>query len=206
MINRYYKNSTECNGLDANKVHLLIGRKETELTEIVGSCLLSGNEVECHSYDSKDIIFYITNGSGVIRLAEKTYVVKKRNLVYIPAGVACQISASADSYIGYILFHIFDQVNAEPETSFAGNGGDEKTNNTVQKDSWEHTKNHLAEPISLSDPDQGKVYEFGSNTTTLLLERNHTNNVELALIRWPEGSRGTMAAHKDKEQCYREKV
>jgi quercetin dioxygenase-like cupin family protein len=54
----------------------------------------------------------------------------------------------------------------------------------------------------LMDPDQGKVYKFGSNTTTLLLERNETNGVELGLIRWPEGSRGAMAAHKDKEQTF----
>jgi quercetin dioxygenase-like cupin family protein len=54
----------------------------------------------------------------------------------------------------------------------------------------------------LKNPNEGKVYDFGSNSTTLLLERNETNHVELALIRWPEGSRGAMAAHKDKEQTF----
>jgi mannose-6-phosphate isomerase-like protein (cupin superfamily) len=203
MINRYYKTNIECNGSDANKVNLLIERKETELTEIKGGCLFSGEEEDCFSHDSRDLIFFITHGTGTIKLSEKIYSVKKGNLVYIPACTAYQISASTDSCIDYIQFHIFDQVSAESDSVFSkGIGKKEQTAKTAENDKVKIIKNHLAEPICLSNPDQGKVYEFGSNTTTLLLERNNTNNVEFALIRWPEGSRGAMAAHKDKEQSF----
>jgi mannose-6-phosphate isomerase-like protein (cupin superfamily) len=47
-----------------------------------------------------------------------------------------------------------------------------------------------------------KVEGADRNTITLLIERNETNMLELALIRWPEGSKGAMAAHKDKEQTF----
>ena len=46
----------------------------------------------------------------------------------------------------------------------------------------------------------GKVYEFGSNSSNLLLDRCEANKCELTLASWPEGNKGALVAHKEKEQ------
>jgi len=49
---------------------------------------------------------------------------------------------------------------------------------------------------------KGKLYEFGSNTTRLLLDRTETEGFETVLVSWPNGNKGAMVAHKEKEQTF----
>ena len=48
----------------------------------------------------------------------------------------------------------------------------------------------------------GKKYDFGSNFTYLLLDRNETNRLEFVVVQWPPHSKGAMVAHKEKEQTF----
>ena len=56
--------------------------------------------------------------------------------------------------------------------------------------------------IYFENLDAGKVYNFGSNTAKLLLERNQTNRNELMEILWKPNCKGAMVAHPDKEQSF----
>jgi quercetin dioxygenase-like cupin family protein len=49
---------------------------------------------------------------------------------------------------------------------------------------------------------EGKQFDFGSNSTRLLLDRNETNRLEFVVVSWPAGSKGAMVAHKEKEQTF----
>ena len=57
-------------------------------------------------------------------------------------------------------------------------------------------------PRFFPTPFEGKEYDFGSNSTILLLDRNETNRLELVLVRWPAGQKGAMVAHQEKEQSF----
>lgn len=197
MINRFYKNGIERMESIASSCEILLKREETELSEIVGNCLSAGNKEDYVQHEDKDVIMYVTQGAGVLQLGESSHALNKGNLLYIPAGKSYLVSATNDMGFGYVQFSIFNTVNLHFKSPYTNNGKDTAAINANRKG-----QNVLAKPILFSNPDQGKVYEFGSNTTTLLLERNQTNYVELALICWFEGRRGAMAAHKDKEQCF----
>jgi mannose-6-phosphate isomerase-like protein (cupin superfamily) len=181
MINRYFKDKEfqEVAGLD--RIRVLIDRNETEKTETGWNCWKPALEGPVQRHNEKDLVFYITEGAGSIRLGDQSFPVKEGNLLYLPSGTSFRVLTNEDSSLCYLLYTIF----MDPS-----------------KKGLQGPSDPLREPIFLKDADQGQVYEFGSNTTTLLLERNKTNRVELALIRWPEGSRGAMAAHKDKEQTF----
>mgnify|MGYP001823234216 CR=1 FL=1 len=181
MINRYYKDREKQYGKGLNSIRVLIDRSETEKTETGWSFWKPALAGPLQEHKGRDLVFYIMEGAGEIRLGDQLIGLKQGNLLYVPDGVQHQILTQEDDSLSYILFTVFN----DPA----------KQDSNAQID-------QIREPIFLRNTDQGKVYEFGSNTTTLLLERNRTNKVELALIRWPEGSKGAMAAHKDKEQTF----
>jgi mannose-6-phosphate isomerase-like protein (cupin superfamily) len=55
---------------------------------------------------------------------------------------------------------------------------------------------------NVEDIHQGRVFDFGSNTSSLLLERNETRRCEVTLVTWPKGNKGALVAHKEKEQTF----
>jgi mannose-6-phosphate isomerase-like protein (cupin superfamily) len=181
MINRYFKERKRQDVAGLNKFRILINRSETEKTETGWDYWQPALEGAVQRHTGKDLVFYIIEGEGEIRLGDQIVPMKEDNLLYVPDGVLHQVLTQQDTPLCYMLFTVF--------------------NDPSKEESIAHV-DQIRKPIFLQNPDQGKVYEFGSNTTTLLLERNKTNKVELALIRWPEGSKGAMAAHKDKEQTF----
>jgi len=208
MINRYYKEGEKLDVAGLNTITVLIDRSETELTEIGWNCWRPSLDGPPHKHNDKDQVFYVTDGEGKIRLGGKSYPVKKGNLVYVPAGTVHQTITVGSEPLCYMLFNIFNNPSKEGHATFADHIEKVKM---VRRQQAETGRAEIDEqlppgevkaPKFLNNPDEGTLYEFGSNTTTLLLERNETNGVELALIRWPEKSRGAIAAHKDKEQTF----
>jgi len=208
MINRNYKDGDKLDVAGLNTITVLIDRSETELTEIGWNCWRPDLDGPPHRHNDKDQVFYITSGEGTVRLGEKLHPVKEGNLVYVPAGTTHQTITKAEGTLCYMLFNIFNNPSKEGHATFADHiekvaqvRKQQAETGQAEVDDLDSREDVKAAKF-LEDADQGKVYDFGSNTTTLLLERNETNGVELALIRWPQGSRGAMAAHKDKEQTF----
>lgn len=208
MINRYYKEGVKLDVAGLNEITVLIDRSETELTEIGWNCWRPNLDGPPHKHNDKDQVFYITNGKGMVKLGEKSYPVGPGNICYVPAGITHQTITVGEGSLCYILFNIFNNPSKEGHATFAEHIEKVKEIRKKQTESGKVDMDEELPPEKIktaqlfNDPDEGKVYDFGSNSTTLLLERNDTNLVELALIRWPEGSKGAMAAHTDKEQTF----
>jgi quercetin dioxygenase-like cupin family protein len=208
MINRFYREGEKLDVAGLNEITVLIDRSETELTEIGWNCWRPELDGPPHKHNDKDQIFYITNGKGIVKLGDDSHEMEEGNLAYVPAGTVHQTITTGKDPLCYILFNIFNDPDKEGHATFKDHIEKVKQ---IRKQQAETGKAEMDDELPpdmikpsryFQNPDEGKVYDFGSNSTTLLLERNHTNNVELALIRWPEGSRGAFATHKDKEQTF----
>jgi quercetin dioxygenase-like cupin family protein len=208
MINRKYKDGEKLDVAGLNTITVLVDRSETELTEIGWNCWRPDLDGPPHKHNDKDQVFYITDGEGTVRLGETLHPVKVGNLVYVPAGTVHQTITKGEGPLCYMLFNIFNDPSKEGHATFADHIEKVREVRKQQAETGTAEVDEILPPEKvlaakfLDNADQGRVYDFGSNTTTLLLERNETNAVELALIRWPQGSRGAMAAHKDKEQTF----
>lgn len=208
MIIRFYKNGQKLDVAGLNEITVLLDRSETEFSEIGWNCWKPNLDGPPHKHNDKDQIFYITDGIGIVKVGNKKHNVKSGCMVYVPAGIVHQTITTGDEPLCYILFNIFNTLGKEGHDSFADHIEKVKQIRKQQAETGivtvdeEETLPHIKASKFLSDVNDGKLYEFGSNTTTLLLERNETNRVEFALIKWREGQRGAMVAHKDKEQVF----
>lgn len=208
MINRFYKNGQKLDVAGLNEITVLLDRSETEFSEVGWNCWRPKLDGPPHRHNDKDQIFYITDGVGQVKLDKKAFDVKPGCLVYVPAGTVHQTITTGDQSLCYILFNVFSSQSKEGHATFADHIEKVKQIRKQQAESGNVTVDNeevlpdIKAHKFFSDVHNGKLYEFGSNTTTLLLERNETNRVEFALIKWREGKRGAMVAHKDKEQVF----
>lgn len=208
MINRYYKEGQKLDVAGLNEITVLLDRSETEFSEIGWNSWRPNLDGPPHKHNDKDQIFYITDGVGKVKLGEQEYDVEPGCLAYVPAGTIHQTITTGDEPLCYVLFNIFNTNDKEGHASFADHIEKVKQIRRQQAESGnvsvdnEEVLTDIKSHKFFTDINDGKYYDFGSNATILLLERNETNRVELALIKWPEGSKGAMVAHKDKEQIF----
>ena len=208
MINRYYKKGQKLDVAGLNEITVLLDRSETEFSEIGWNCWRPNLDGPPHKHNDKDQIFYITDGVGKVRLGNKVFDVKPGCMAYVPAGMVHQTITTTDEQLCYILFNVFNTQDKEGHVSFAEHIEKVKQIRKQQAESGsvfadgEETLAEVKDCKFFTDVNDGKVYEFGSNTTTLLLDRNETNRVEFAVIKWREGQKGPMVAHKEKEQIF----
>lgn len=208
MIIRFYKEGQKLDVAGLNEITVLLDRSETEFSEIGWNCWKPNLDGPPHKHNDKDQIFYITDGIGIVKLGNKKHTVKSGCMVYVPAGIVHQTITTGDEPLCYVLFNVFNTQGKEGHASFADHIEKVKQIRKQQAETGivtvdeEETLAHIKASKFFPDVNDGKLYEFGSNTTTLLLERNETNRVEFALIKWREGQRGALVAHKDKEQVF----
>jgi len=208
MINRYYKEGEKLDVAGLNEITVLIDRSETELTEIGLNCWRPELDGPPHKHNDKDQVFYICSGEGTVKLGSASFRVKEGNLCYVPAGTPHQTITTGKEPLCYMLFNIFNDPSKEGHASFADHIEKVKEIRKKQAETGNISMDEELPPSTVkpakffNNPEEGRVYDFGSNSTILLLDRNETNLVELALIRWPRGSKGAMASHKDKEQTF----
>ena len=209
MINRYFKNGEQLDVAGLNKITVLLDRSETELTEIGLNEWRPNLDGPPHKHNDKDQVFYITSGTGIVRVDPLEFDVKEGCLVYVPAGRVHQTITTSDEPLVYLLLNIFNDPKKEGHASFkdhiekvkqirkrqaeSGKAGD---------DSEGELKVEKKSPKFFSSVYEGKEYEFGSNSTILLLERNETNNFELVVVKWPPFNKGAMVVHHEKEQSF----
>jgi len=208
MIHKFYKDGEKLDVAGLNEIIVLIDRSETELTEVGWNSWNPKVNGPPHKHNSKDQIFYITDGIGKIKLGKKTYDVKPGDLAYVPAGLVHQTVPSGNKPLSYMLFNVFNNPEKEGHATFADHIEKVKYIRKQQSESGdsnvidEETLAEVKMAKFINNIYDGKKYDFGSNSTILLLDRNETNRCELALVSWPAASKGAMVAHKDKEQTF----
>jgi mannose-6-phosphate isomerase-like protein (cupin superfamily) len=208
MINRYYKKGQKLDVAGLNEITVLVDRSETELSEIGWNSWRPNLDGPPHKHNDKDQIFYVTDGVGKVKLGDDVFDVKPGDLAYVPAGLVHQTITTTEVPLSYMLFNIFNGESKEGHASFADHIEKVKM---IRKKQAETGNYNVAEENVLTDIKPGKFindiysgkrYEFGSNSTILLLDRNETNRCELTVVSWPSGSRGALVAHKEKEQTF----
>jgi|GEM_PF-712382 len=209
MIHRHYTKGQKLNVADLNDMIVLIDRTETELTEVALNTWRAGLIGPPHRHDQKEQIFYITSGTGMVKVGNENFNVKPGCLVYVPLGVEHQTIASDHEALHYILFNVFNNPEKEGHGTFAehiekvklirkqqAETGNSSVENAEQSKASNKTPKHI------DDLNKGKLYEFGSNTTRLLLDRTETEQFETVLVSWPKKNKGAMVAHTEKEQTF----
>jgi len=208
MINRYYKKGQKLDVAGLNEITVLVDRSETELSEVGWNSWRPNLDGPPHKHNDKDQIFYVTDGVGKVKLGDEVYDVKPGDLAYVPAGLVHQTITTTDVRLSYMLFNIFNRQSKEGHASFADHIEKVKM---IRKEQAESGNFNVVDEEILTDVKPGKFindvysgkrYEFGSNSTILLLDRNETNRCELTVVIWPSGSRGALVEHKEKEQTF----
>jgi quercetin dioxygenase-like cupin family protein len=123
---------------------------------------------------NKEYIFYVLEGKGNILAGENKTEVSKGTFVYFPVKTSWKVESSNEHPLKHLLLTI--PVNQESSSQ-----RNLKIVNDIMK---------------------GKVYEFGSNSTILVLDRAETEQCEVTVVSWPPRHRGAMVAHNDKEQTF----
>jgi mannose-6-phosphate isomerase-like protein (cupin superfamily) len=209
MIHCYYKEGQKLDVAGLNQITVLIDRSVTELTEVALNEWPSGLEGPPHLHAEKDQVFYITAGKGNITVGEQDYEVQPGCLIYVPAGVIHRTITTSEEPLAYILYNVFNDPEKVGHASFADHIEKVKEIRRRQAETgqYEIAGAEISEESDkqgkfFSDIKSGKVYDFGSNSTILLLDRSETNRIEFVLVQWPPGNKGAMVAHKEKEQTF----
>jgi len=209
MIHRYYKDGEQLDVAGLNQITVLLDRSETELTEIGWNQWRAGLEGPPHKHDDKEQLFYVTSGVGVVTVGKEDFVVKPGNLIYVPAGVVHRTNVTGGETLAYILFNIFLGANKEGHATFAEHIEKMKSIRRQQADTGraDVDDSSTAPPSVKKGKFIANVYdaprfEFGSNSTLLLLDRPETSGFETVVVQWPPHSKGALVAHKEKEQAF----
>lgn len=209
MICRNYREGEQLKVADLNRIVVLIDRSETALTEVGWNIWRTSLVGPPHFHNEKEQIFYITSGVGKVVVGTEEYQVKPGSLVYVPAGTVHQTIVTGAEDLTYLLFNAFLSESKEGHASF--------------KDHIRKVKNIRKQQAETGHPEvrgksgqgrdeqsgkffpniaQGKLFEFGSNITRLLLDQAETQRCEAVVVIWPKGNRGAMVSHKEKEQTF----
>jgi quercetin dioxygenase-like cupin family protein len=209
MICRHYQTGQQLDVAGLNVVTVLVDRSETELTEVGWNRWRKGLEGPPHSHEAKEQIFYVTDGEGFVVVGPARYAVKPGSLIYVPPTVVHQTIVTGDAQLSYFLFNAFLDASKEGHASFADHIAKVKEVRRQQAESRQaavpgaNARGVTDRPGKhVEDVHQGRIFDFGSNTSTLLLERNETRRCEVTLVTWPKGNKGAMVAHREKEQTF----
>jgi mannose-6-phosphate isomerase-like protein (cupin superfamily) len=209
MICRQYQKGQKLDVAGLNVVTVLVDRSETQLTEVGWNVWRKRLEGPPHSHEAKEQVFYVTDGEGIVVVGPARYAVRRGSLIYVPPAVVHQTIVTSDAPLSYILFNAFLDASKEGHASFAEHIAKVKEVRRQQAESQQagvagaDTQRDFNHPGKhVENVHHGKVFDFGSNTSTLLLERNETRRSEVTLVTWPKGNKGAMVAHQEKEQTF----
>ncbi|MBE0652386.1 MAG: cupin domain-containing protein [Bacteroidales bacterium] len=123
---------------------------------------------------NEEFICYVLEGEGSISSENTKTELRKGTFVYLPSHIDWQLESIKDKPLKHLLFSAL--LNREPSTQ--------------------------RQPKVVHDIMGGRRYEFGSNSTILVLDRAETEQCETTVVSWPPHNRGAMVAHNDKEQTF----
>jgi mannose-6-phosphate isomerase-like protein (cupin superfamily) len=209
MICRHYQDGQQLDVAGLNVVTVLVDRSETQLTEVGWNRWRKGLEGPPHSHEAKEQVFYVTDGEGIVVVGKARYAVRPGSLIYVPPAVVHQTLVTGDAPLSYLLFNAFLDASKEGHASFADHIEQVKAIRRQQAESQQASVAGVEARVvtdglgkHVEDVHRGRVFDFGSNTSTLLLERNETRRCEATLVTWPKGNKGALVAHKEKEQTF----
>ena len=209
MIRSHYQKGQKLDVAGLNVVTVLVDRSATQLTEVGWNRWSKGLEGPPHSHEAKEQVFYVTDGQGTVVVGKARYAVKPGSLIYVPPAAIHQTIVTGDAPLSYFLFNAFLDASKEGHASFAEHIEKVKQVRRQQAESQQAAVVG-ADSRALSDrPGKmvadihaGQLFDFGSNTTRLVLERNEAVRAEVTLVTWPKGSKGAMVSHPEKEQTF----
>jgi len=210
MLHKNYKEGPQLDVAGLNKIIVLIDRSESELSEIGFNEWRPNLDGPPHKHGGKDQVFYITSGIGKVKLGDFEYDVSEGNCIYVPAGLVHQTITTGDEPLCYILFNVFNSPDSqEGHETFAEHIEKVKQIRKQQADSGKADVNDNESDVVkiraskfIENVYEGKEYDFGSNFTTLLLDRQETNGFEFVMVKWPPNNKGAIVAHSEKEQTF----
>lgn len=209
MIKRYYKDGEQLDVAGLNKITVLLDRSETELTEIGLNEWRPKLDGPPHKHNNKDQVFYITSGEGIVKVDNEEFNVKEGCCIYVPAGCVHQTITTSGEPLVYLLLNVFNNYRKEGEGSFKEHIENVKNIRKRQAESGNTGEDFEGElkvekkkSKFFTSVFEGKEYDFGSNFTILLLDRNETNNFELVVVKWSPHNKGAMVSHSEKEQSF----
>ena len=209
MINRNYKKGEQLDVAGLNKITVLLDRSETELTEIGINEWRPNLDGPPHKHNDKDQVFYIVSGEGTVIVDGKKFEAAPGCCVYVPAGCVHQTITTSKEPFVYLLLNIFNNPDKEGHATFKDHiekvkmiRKNQAETGVTGDDSEGELKVEKKAPKFMTSVYDGKEYEFGSNSTILLLDRNEVNGFELVVVKWPPHNKGAMVAHSEKEQSF----
>jgi len=211
MMNRHYDQGQKLDVAGLNEITVLIDRSCTARTEVGHNSWHPGQDGPPHRHEAKEQIFFVTAGTGTVRVGAETFRVQPRDFIYVPAGMEHQSIAAGPGPLEYLLFNAFLDEDKEGHATFAEHIAAVKHIRRAQADRQDAAAGGggAAAPSApyrrskhIRDIFGVKMYDFGSNTTHLLLDRAETARCEATVVSWPAGSKGAMVSHKEKEQTF----
>jgi mannose-6-phosphate isomerase-like protein (cupin superfamily) len=210
MILKRYDQGGVLDVAGLNEITVLIDRSCTARAELGLNTWAPGRNGPPHQHEAKEQIFFVIAGTGTIRVGHETFSVQPRNFIYVPAGVVHQTIATGPGPLQYLLFSAFLNEDKEGHATFAGHIAAVKHLRRAQADQQNAAAgggNAVAPATTrrgkhIRDIFGVKRYEFGSNTTHLLLDRAGTARCEVTVVSWPAGNKGAMVSHSEKEQTF----
>jgi len=210
MIHRPYNEGERLDVAGLNEITVLVDRSQTARTEVGMNSWQPGHDGPPHRHEAKEQIFFVIAGAGTVRVGGETYSVQPQDFIYVPAGVEHQTVAAGPGPLQYLLYNAFLSEDKEGHATFAEHIAAVKHIRRAQADRQDVAADGgPAAPAASTRRGKhvrglldGKRYDFGANTTHLLLDRSETVRCEAAIVSWPPGGTGPMVSHKEKEQTF----
>jgi len=210
MILKRYDQGERLDVAGLNEITVLIDRSCTARAEPGLNTWVPGRNGPPHQHEAKEQIFFVIAGSGTIRVGDETFSVQPRDFIYVPAGVVHQTVANGPGPLQYLLFNAFLNEDKEGHATFAEHVAAVKQVRRAQADQQDAAAGG-GTAVATASARRGKhirdifgvkMYEFGSNTTHLLLDRAEAERCEVTVVSWPAGNKGAMVSHSEKEQTF----
>lgn len=182
-----------------NEITVLIDRSETKLTEVAMNFWKKGLAGPPHSHASKEQVFFVTEGSGIVKVGKESHQVRPGALLYIPAGTMHQ-SIATDSSLTYLLFNAFLEPTKEGCANYREHIQKVKATREQQAAAAANTTTldtNGAEGAPAKKP--RAVADAGRGDSATLLPRDEAEECEVARVQMLEGEVRT-AQHSDREQ------
>ena len=174
MICRIIKTRENVTAGVLEETKVVIERSETARTELLVITCIPGEISTLQNTEQKEQLYFILEGKGRIEAVDFSKDVKSGNYIYLPAHLPYKIIVAGEKPLICILFNAYldDGIKSERK------------------------------PLFVDNIESRRVYDFGSNLTTMILDRADTEQCEATIVSWPPHQKGAIVAHNDKEQTF----
>lgn len=174
MIYRTIKTRENATAGVLEETKVIIERSETARAELLVITSMPGEINTLQNTEQKEQLFFILEGIGRIEAVDFSKDVESGNYIYLPAHLPYKIIVTGEKPLICILFNAYldDGIKSERK------------------------------PLFVDNIESRRVYDFGSNSTTMILDRADAEQCEATIVSWPPHQRGAIVAHNDKEQTF----